>query len=145
MHWYLLGAQASSEARYQKERAERLQGMLDTAQQESTSALQRRLSIEKSLLDSHQALRSKDDRIADLQESLRMSQDAQRRAEIEAEVAKGSEGTYSIYLTSMYLSISSWSSLSTIILIDHHHDHPYQPSSLSIIIMIILINHHPYR
>lgn len=81
--------------------------MLDTAQQESTSALQRRLSIEKSLLDSHQALRSKDDRIADLQESLRMSQDAQRRAEIEAEVAKGSEGTYSIYVTSMYLSISS--------------------------------------
>ncbi len=101
MHWYLLGAQASSEARYQKERAERLQGMLDTAQQESTSALQRRLSIEKSLLDSHQALRTKDDRIADLQESLRMSQDAQRRAEIEAEVAKGSEGTYSIYPTSM--------------------------------------------
>lgn len=28
-----------------------------------------------------------------------------------------------------------------IILFDHHHDHPYQPSSLSIIIIIILIDH----
>ena len=78
--------------------------MLDTAQQESTSALQRRLSIEKSLLDSHQALRSKDDRIADLQETLRRSQDAQRRAEIEAEVAKASEGTFSIHLRYSYRS-----------------------------------------
>ena len=87
----LEAAQGASEARFQRERAERLETTLACTQQESASALQRRLEMERTLLEAGKEARGKEDRIAELYEQLRVSQDSQRRAEIEAEVARASE------------------------------------------------------
>lgn len=84
-------AQASSEARFQRERSERLENSLKTAQLESASALQRRLDIERTLVDLQRDLRARDDRIAEANEKLRTVAEAQRRADIEVEVARASE------------------------------------------------------
>jgi chromosome segregation ATPase len=69
----------------------RLETTLQATQQESTVALTRRLDMEKTLLETQKEVRTREERIADLYEQLRVAQDAQRRAEIAAEVAKGSE------------------------------------------------------
>jgi nucleoprotein TPR len=84
-------AQANSDARFQRERAERLDISLKAAQLESASALQRRLDIERTLIDLQREIRTKDDKVAELSDQLRSSADAQRRADIEVEVAKASE------------------------------------------------------
>ena len=65
---------------------------MQSAQQESSSALQRRMEIERTLLDAQKEVRSREDRIAQLHDELRVAQETQRRAEIDAEVAKASEG-----------------------------------------------------
>lgn len=68
-----------------------LESTLQNTQQESASALQRRLELERTLLSANKEVRSREDRIAELQDQLRASQDSQRRAEIDAEVAKSAE------------------------------------------------------
>lgn len=83
-------AQAVSEARHQAERASRLEETLKVAQDDCSTALQRRLDLDRLLLELQKECRCKDDRAADLQEKLRDEQDARRRAEIETDVSKTS-------------------------------------------------------
>ena len=85
------GAQSSSEARFQRERVERLEAMNTSLQQESASSLQRRLEMERTLLDLHKEVRTKDDQISELSDELRRAHDAQHKAETEAEIAKNAQ------------------------------------------------------
>ena len=52
----------------------RLEETLKSTQQESASALQRRLEIEKTLIDANYDVRVKTDRIAELSDQLRVAQ-----------------------------------------------------------------------
>lgn len=84
-------AQHSSDAQFHRERADRLEANSKIHQQESASALQRRMDLERTMLEQQKELRIRESTIAQHQETIRSIQDSLRRAEIEAEVAKASE------------------------------------------------------
>ena len=79
-------AQAASEARHHRERASRMEESLKIAQTDSASALQRRLDLEKILLEQQRECRVKEDQVVELQTKLREEQDSRRRAEIDFEI-----------------------------------------------------------
>lgn len=83
--------QSSSEARFQKERVDRLESSLKLSQQETSSALQRRIDLEKVFLDLQKELQSRDDHENNLQDQLRHAQERIKRFEIDLEVKKSSE------------------------------------------------------
>ena len=66
--------QATSEARFQKERSERLEELMKEAQTEMGLASQRRLDMERLLITSQQDARGKDEQLLQASESLRAVQ-----------------------------------------------------------------------
>ena len=84
-------AQSSSEARFQRERCERLETGLEEMRLQLSTSSQRRLDMERMLAQQQQSGRSRDEEIMRSAEALRVAQDAARRSEIEAEVSKAAE------------------------------------------------------
>ena len=84
-------AQHHSEAKFLKERVDRLESALALSQQEGKNTLQRRMELEKSLLEYQREVRVREDSLTTVREELRQSQDQMRRQEIELEVTKQSE------------------------------------------------------
>ena len=84
-------AQSSSEARFQRERCERLESGLEEMRLQLSTSSQRRLDMERMLAQQQEAGRSRDGEILRASEALRAAQDASRRSEIEAEVSKAAE------------------------------------------------------
>ena len=86
--------QVKSEARFQKERADRFEGSLTVAGQENTSALQRRMELERIMLSLQRDVAERDNRISSITTQLRSQQDSNRSVEIDFEVLKQSEARY---------------------------------------------------
>jgi nucleoprotein TPR len=109
-------AHSSSEARFQKERAERLEAAANISQQESNSFLQKRIETERTLLELQRELRNKSVIVSDLNEQIRIVTDEKRRAEIDKEVSRASENRINLQLIDCREEIKRYSSL-----IDHLH------------------------
>jgi nucleoprotein TPR len=84
-------AQYNSEAKFLKERVSRLESALTLSQQEAKNTLQRRMELEKSLLEYQKEVRLREDTLTAVREELRQNQDQLRRQIIELEVTKQSE------------------------------------------------------
>jgi hypothetical protein len=105
-------AQSSSEARFQKERCERLESGLLELKLELATASQRRLDMERMLVQQQSEARAKDESLMFVNESLRVAQDAARRAEIEAEVTRAAEGRIATQLADTREELRRQASLS---------------------------------
>jgi hypothetical protein len=105
-------AQSSSEARFQKERCERLESGLLELKLELATASQRRLDMERMLVQQQSEARAKDESLMFVNESLRVAQDAARRAEIEAEVTRAAEGRIATQLADAREELRRQASLS---------------------------------
>lgn len=105
-------AVSSSEARFHKERVERLDETISQLQNESTSNLHRRLDMEKLILEHQRESRNKDDQLRQAADSIRSIQDSLRRAHVEVEVSKAAESRYSSQICELREEIKRQASLS---------------------------------
>lgn len=91
-------AQSSSEARFQRERCDRLESGMDELRLELSTATQRRLEMERLLVEQQREAQVKDDAIMQINDSLRTAQDASRKSDIEVEVIKAAESRLLVQL-----------------------------------------------
>jgi nucleoprotein TPR len=84
-------AMYASDAKFNKERALQLEEALKIATAENSAGMQRRLDIEKIVVEQQHAARMKDEQLRQLHDQLHAAQEHQRRAQIEVEVAHAAE------------------------------------------------------
>jgi predicted nuclease with TOPRIM domain len=73
-------SQSTSDARFQKERSERVEEAMNGLQAEMSSVSQRRLDMERMLVEQQKEARAKDENLLQSFEALRTAKDAARRA-----------------------------------------------------------------
>jgi hypothetical protein len=94
----LQAATSSSDARFQKERAERLDEAVRSAQAQNNLLSQKRYELEKSISALMQDVRAKEDKAASANARLRLIEDELKRAQIDLEVLRLSESRLSSQL-----------------------------------------------
>lgn len=84
-------AKASSEATFQRERAQRLEESLRIAQGEIALISQRKLDVEKELLETQRLVRQKEDSIFSSNQTIKSQEDVLRRLQVELDVSRAGE------------------------------------------------------
>lgn len=103
---------SSNDCKFLKERIEKLETSLKLSQQENASSLQRRINLEKTLVDFQQQLRMKDEDISNGKLDLRKSGEIISKHQVDIEVFKLSEQRLSEQLKQTREEISRQSNLS---------------------------------
>lgn len=84
-------AHASGELNFQKERANRLEESIKSSQEDTNIAIQRKVELQRTLLEQQKESRAKDERILEINDELRNVKTDLRKAQIDANAAREAE------------------------------------------------------